>query len=255
MSTKKGKMEDEKDLKNTPKQKTGYLNVSSNNNNNDLLQKSEGQKTILSPTLRYEESSKSLENELDTSQSIILDLAQSVQKGIERMTDISEHLSRIAPPIGKVPTFAGTDSENIESWLDEFELVAMVNKWEGIVLALRLRESLRGAASTWVESQSLSVKHDYTAIKNVLRKGFSAEAHKFLVVKQLKERKHLPTESIYEYAAALNHMIEYINPKMEDKDKMNTFILGLNSDEQAFVIERLPKTYSEALELATKFEF
>lgn len=92
------------------------------------------------------------------------------------------------------PKFSGTPCDDPEDWLEQFEHVATINKWNDEAKLQRVYFTLEESARTWFINQE-SVLRTWEDFKGSLLRTFSSVARKERAERQLHSRFQLPDES------------------------------------------------------------
>ena len=119
---------------------------------------------------------------------------------------------------------------------------------------MQLYACLTGAAKSWFDSLSIKVQMDVTALFDKMRKTFKREGAKYHYYRKLLERKQKQDETVDAYAFDIINKLKKANDAMDESEKLNYFIQGLNNKIQAYVITKSPKTIEQALDAARKKE-
>lgn len=148
-----------------------------------------------------------------------------------------------------IPNFHGgeqCDGETFEEWLDHFEAVANIARWDTSFKIVHQTAALRGNAKSFYRSCTPTQKRDYTQLVSALKKRFTPVKLTALQTQMFHSRKQGATESVDDYAQELRklHSKAYstaVNGNTEAEKVgqivlLNQFVSGLQTDSQAKVV-------------------
>ena len=149
----------------------------------------------------------------------------------------------------QIPNFHGgdqRDGETFEDWLDHFEAVATIARWDLNFKLVHLTAALRGNAKSFYRSCALAQKHSYPQLVNALKKRFTPVKLTALQTRMFHSRKQGAAESVDDFAQELRklHSKAYStavsgNSEAEKVGQIvlvNQFVSGLRSELQAKVV-------------------
>ena len=148
-----------------------------------------------------------------------------------------------------IPSFHGgdqRDGETFEEWLDHFEAVARVARWDKNFKTVHLTAALRGNAKSFYRSCTPTQKADYDQLIGALKKRFTPVKLTALQTQMFHSRKQGASESVDDYAQELRklHSKAYSttiggNTEAEKVGQivlLNQFVSGLRPEIQAKVV-------------------
>lgn len=143
----------------------------------------------------------------------------------------------------KFPTFSGDPSEDVNSFLRQFNLTAAFYKLNNSQKADMLPLLLTGNANVWFSAATLSGK-SYDQLCEALKKQFHTESDIWLLRQQLLNRKQLPNETVAQFAFEIRKLCQRLDLSAEES--VNSLLNGLRPELKNYVILQRPKTFSEA---------
>ena len=108
-----------------------------------------------------------------------------------------------------IPSFHGgdqRDGETFEEWLDHFEAVARVARWDRNFKTVHLSAALRGNAKSFYRSCTPAQKTDYDQLVCALKKRFTPVKLTALQTQMFHSRKQGAAESVDDYAQELRKL-------------------------------------------------
>ena len=153
-------------------------------------------------------------------------------------TDPMVHPNHLPP----IPNFHGEDQrdgETFEDWLDHFEAVARIARWDMGFKLVHLISALRGNAKSFYRSCTPTQKNDYSQLVSAFKKRFTPVKLTALQTQMFHSRKQGATESVDDYAQELRklHSKAYSTAMSGNADAenvgqivlVNQFVSGLRS--------------------------
>eukprot|EP00795_Rhopilema_esculentum_P001918 gene1918-16426_t len=132
---------------------------------------------------------------------------QEAQQGSPRSPETSQYSGETRRntkrSIVDIQYFAGRRSDDVNDWLEHWELAARVNDWDAEDELRRLPLYLKDNARRWFARQSEELKGNLDQLKNRLEDYFNNEDMRLLARGALAERKQRSRESVNEYAEAV----------------------------------------------------
>ena len=138
------------------------------------------------------------------------------------------------------------DGETFEDWLDHFEAVSNIAKWDPSFRLVHLSAALRGNARSFYRSCTPVQKSSYPLLVGALKKRFTPVKLTALQTQMFHSRKQGPTESVDDFAQELRklHSKAYSattggNAEAEKVGQIvlvNQFLSGLRSELQSKVV-------------------
>ena len=154
---------------------------------------------------------------------------------------------------------AYTGEGSWDDWLDHFESVAEVNKWDNAAKLLWLRVRMTGRAQTAFKQLSEETRSEYPACIKGLRERFEPECKKELYLAEFQTRCKRKTESWAAFAEDLKTLDNKAFPTLQEDAKQQlalTHYLGqLDNPQISFnVKQKRPKTLDEAVSATLELE-
>ena len=163
----------------------------------------------------------------------------------------------VSHPVLTPKAFSGEGSW--DDWLDHFESVAEVNKWDKAAKLLWLRVRMTGRAQTAYKQLSDETRADYDACVQGLRERFEPETKKELYLAEFQARTKRPAESWAAFAEDLKVLASKAFPKLQDDAKellaLTQYLGQLDNIQISFgVKQKRPKTLDEAVSATLELE-
>ena len=149
----------------------------------------------------------------------------------------------------QIPNFHGgdqRDGETFDDWLDHFEAVASIARWDPSFMLVHLAAALRGNAKSFYRSYTPTQKSSYPQLVSALKKRFTSVKLTALQTQMFHSRKQGTAESVDDFAQELRklHSKAYSatvggNSEAEKVGQIvlvNQFVSGLRSELQAKVV-------------------
>lgn len=123
-------------------------------------------------------------------------------------------LAQQLPPLSKFDGSAGPggDKETIKEWLEQFELVAGVCRWDAQTKLVNLVTHLRGEAYSFFKSCSATQRNSYSEMAAALTERFTPVRIQAVQTSHFHDRKHGERESVDSYAQALRGLFQKAYP-------------------------------------------
>ena len=146
-----------------------------------------------------------------------------------------------------------------DDWIDHFESVAEVNRWDGAAKLLWLRVRLTGRAQTAFKQLSGEARGVYTDCKKALRKRFEPASKKELYLSEFQTRSKRATEGWAAFAEDLKVLANKAFPRLQDDAKeqlaLSHYLGQLTNHQIAFnVRQKRPQTLDEAVSATLELE-
>lgn len=165
------------------------------------------------------------------------------------------------PIMGNIPhtheytvrrTFSGTNTDVWNDFLQYFENLAELNKWNAEKSRRVLLSTLRGQAETYAYGMPLVIQRDYNRLKQKMEERFGHTAMKERYVTEAKLRKRQPNESLRDFGQAIEDLYRraYPNsPEIVEESAIKSFLdkCGQSEDFRLAVKRTRPKTLQEAV--------
>ena len=153
--------------------------------------------------------------------------------------------------------FSGKGS--FTEWLQHFEGVAAINKWDDAAKLLWLRVRLIGTAQTAYGRLPTTARDSYAELTKALKDRFEPDAMKEMYVAEFHGRKKAKTEGWAEFADHLKLLADKAFPDLEDKAReymsLTQFMGQLENPQVAFSVrQKRPTTLIEAVSATIEME-
>ena len=155
--------------------------------------------------------------------------------------------------IPKPETFSGQITENFTSWLQQFNPIAILNKWSPTARAQLLHTFLRGSALTFFQGLTPEIQTNFDAAIAPLKKEYNDTTIRNTLHIDLHNRKQGLRESVTEYCSDLESRFLRLNI-VEQYYKLLVLLDGLQPHLTYEVRKTGPTTYTQAKELARNIE-
>lgn len=165
--------------------------------------------------------------------------------------------SRSKPKFGpsiKIPAFTGSGSEKWEVWLNRFESIAELKRWQKDDKLHELLPRLQGEAADFVFDQLPSkILRSYKSLTRELSNRFGVIETSRTYKLQFSRRKQLQNETPEKFASELKRLYDKAysrrDAKTRQEDLLQRFLLGLIDYKARIHIElnRDPRTIEEAV--------
>ena len=147
-----------------------------------------------------------------------------------------------------------------EEWIDHFECVADVNKWESNAEKLKwLKVRLTGRALKAFRQLPDAARMDYKEAKKALKKRFEPESRREYYVAELQTRRRRKGEDWASYGEELKSIAEKAYPDLEPNAReqfaLTQFLASITNPQVAFSVrQRRPTTVDAAVTTAMEME-
>ena len=153
--------------------------------------------------------------------------------------------------------FSGKGS--FTEWLQHFEGVAAINKWDDAAKLLWLRVRLVGTAQTAHGRLPTTARDSYAELTKALKDRFEPDAMKEMYIAEFHGRKKAKTEGWAEFADHLKLLADKAFPDLEDKAReymsLTQFMGQLENPQVAFSVrQKRPTTLIEAISATIEME-
>ena len=162
-----------------------------------------------------------------------------------------------ARPLLTPEPFSGKGS--FTEWLQHFEGVAAINKWDDAAKLLWLRVRLVGSAQTAYGRLPTSARDAYANLTKALKERFEPDAMKELYVAEFQTRRKAKTEGWAEFADHLKLLADKAFPDLEDKARecmaLAQYMGQVENAQVAFSVrQKRPTTLIEAVSATIEME-
>lgn len=160
--------------------------------------------------------------------------------------------------IVKPNLFFGNLDEDIDSWLKNFDRIAIANEWNLEKKRTTLPAFLRDRAAEFYESLDEDIQDNYGDLCKALRNRFIPKELQSLYYSNLFQACQRDGQTVEDFASEINKLAvrAYSDMKREQKDVLikEHFIQGLKQDIKRFVMLSNPSTFEEAFRSAKREE-
>ena len=126
-------------------------------------------------------------------------------------------LAQQLPPLSKFDgdPGVGENRETIKEWLEQFEMIAEVCRWDSKAKLVNMVTRLRGEAYAFYKSCSLQQRGSYEAMTSALTKRFTPVRIQAVESGLFHERKQRERESVDSYVQALRGLFKKAYPSAQ----------------------------------------
>lgn len=158
-------------------------------------------------------------------------------------------------PYFKPNKFSGSISDNIDSFLKQYNRAALINGWSDDDKTLYIAAFLEGPALTFFDN----IQHDITEIKwadleGNLRKEFEPIAQTEMIRLILEKRKQLEDESTVAYINEAESLCRRIDKNMSQEEIVRNIMKGLKPNIARYIGIMGNKNLNELKENVRKYE-
>ena len=140
--------------------------------------------------------------------------------------------------------FSGLSYEDVTDFIERFERYSKFYGWTNAKKLSAIALLLEGPALAWFHTVPDETRNDYNSVITALRQRFASPNEQFLQRQELNERKQGNGESLTSYTEDIIRRCSRLG--LNDTNRMNCFISGLNDDLKSHVILNRPTTFEEA---------
>ena len=149
-------------------------------------------------------------------------------------------------------TFSGTSTDVWNDFLQYFENLAGLNRWNAEKSRRVLLSTLRGQAETYAYGIPLVIQRDYNRLKEKMGERFGHTAMKERYVTEAKLRKRQPNESLRDFGQAIEDLYRRAypsSPEIVEESAIKSFLdkCGQAEDFRLAVKRTRPKTLQDAV--------
>ena len=146
-----------------------------------------------------------------------------------------------------------------DDWIDHFESVAEINRWDDAAKLLWLRVRLTGRAQTAYKQLSEEARASYGACKAALRERFEPASKKELYLAEFQTRSKRVNEGWAAFADDLKVLANKAFPQLQTDAKeqlaLNHYLGQITDHQIAFnVKQKRPRTLDEAVSATLELE-
>ena len=149
--------------------------------------------------------------------------------------------------VGRMPTFSGNENEAFE-FLEQFNAYAQYMKWEDKDCLSAFPLALVGNARAWFYSNDKKYG-SFQDLAKLFTDHFLNKSHDFFIRHDLGNRKQLASESVSDFAAQIQKQGRRLG--IPPQEQTHLFIQGLQPVVREHVLLNNPKSFDEAVSLAT----
>ena len=129
-----------------------------------------------------------------------------------------------------------------DDWIDHFESIAEVNKWDGAAKILWLRVRLTGRAQTAFKQLSDEARAAYAECKQALQERFEPDSKKELYLAEFQTRSKRATEGWAAFAEDLKVLANKAFPQLQNEAKeqlaLNHYLGQLTNQQISFNVRQ-----------------
>ncbi|KAJ8968556.1 hypothetical protein NQ314_002220 [Rhamnusium bicolor] len=125
---------------------------------------------------------------------------------------------------------------DIEMWLHAVDEYALIYAWSDCVTSHMALSKLRGAAQTWYRGLPTRL-FSWSEWKNMLLVNFQPKRDLHTAMSTMLQYKPQPQQSLFEYTFAKLALIHKMNIPLQDNDKVNLIMGGVNDAQIRFSVE------------------
>ena len=170
------------------------------------------------------------------------------------MTEIESVLTKRTVGFENVPLFDGID--NVEIWLETFEMFQKVNRWSDDECAAILPLRLSGTARSWFRSR---IRADdattWEALKSALRAQFEVRHSNSSIISLIDRIRQEPTERVLTYRTRFLDLLALLPNPLHEAASVEFFINGLLPPlkEKVVSLAAYPFEMNQVVEVAKRF--
>ena len=146
------------------------------------------------------------------------------------------------------PTFGGDPSEDVIQFIEQFDIVAGLQKWTESDKNAMFPLSLRNYALSWYNADSSLKGKPYNELSEALKKNYDSESIKYRFEQQLSDCKQGDAESVASFPKKVRDIASRL--KISQADILRIFIRGLKAELKEHVQLQRPKTLDDAFQHA-----
>lgn len=147
-----------------------------------------------------------------------------------------------------VEKFSGSDSEDAELWLENFEQIAEGAHWNDGTKCWQLASALSGKAKRWIQACPPDIRKYWFGLRREFRKTFAPEDTQYYY-QMLRNRSQGPEDDILDYAYEIKSLINRTNPLMPGPQQVAELIGGLQPSWAKYLLTKKPSNMDAAFEL------
>lgn len=150
-------------------------------------------------------------------------------------------------------SFYGTDSEDVDDWLDQFERVASFNKWTPAQKLENVYYSLEDGARIWFENRERRLE-TWDDFRREVRDSFASSDRRDRAQSLLEIRIQKPNESVVMFVEDMARLFRRADPDMSEPKKLRYLMHGVKEQLFAGLVRNPPRTVQEFIKEATAIE-
>lgn len=152
------------------------------------------------------------------------------------------------------PIFSGTEEEDVEDWLAEYERVSVINHWDDAAKLNYVSFYLSGVATVWHRNH-LRDFPTWAVFKTHVTEVFGRPAVRKLRAEQrLRGRAQQNGETFTSYIEDVVDLCNRVDVAMADSDKIRHILKGIEDDAFQMLLAKNPSTVSELVSLCQSFD-
>jgi hypothetical protein len=197
----------------------------------------------------------------DSELQLLRELVKLQQKQLELQAKgepanvVNVPLAPIIPSRPKIQLeiFYGFPSEDVEDWINRFELLCQHNMWDSVKRLQELPLYLGGSAILWFRSIGCTLLN-YETLKAEFIEFFASIEPADYALERLLSRVQGDGEPLETYAPAIQGLCIKVDKNMPDRDRMKYFLKGLIPSLKQRVVPMQPSTFRDAYKMARLHE-
>ena len=168
------------------------------------------------------------------------------------MTETESVVTKRTVGFENVPLFDGID--NVEIWLETFEMFQKVNRWSNEECAAILPLRLSGAARSWFRTRADDAT-TWEALKSALRAQFEVRHSNSSIISLIDRIRQEPTERVLTYQTRFLDLLALIPNPLHEAASVEFFINGLLPPlkEKVTSLAVYPFEMNQVVEVAKRF--
>lgn len=178
---------------------------------------------------------------------------KAATKPASTMTEARSSATVVVNQPKEPPTFRGSTYEDPESWLDIYDRVAALNKWDPDDKLRHVYFYLEDAARTWFENRESTLR-TWDDFRVAFLRTFASVVRKERAASLLETRVQLPNENVTIFTEEMTRLFRHADADMSEDKKVRLLMRGVKQELFAGLIRTPPKTVQEFLSEATTIE-
>lgn len=160
----------------------------------------------------------------------------------------------VAAPPRDPGNFSGTDGEDVDEWLQLYELVSENHRWDPTLMLANLIFYLKGTAKAWFNN-NVEELTSWSVCKTKLREVFGQSAGcRRAAKRELGMRVQTSTESYLAYIQDVLTLCRKVDATMAEADKVAHVLKGIADDAFNLLVFRGCSTVQDVITECRRFE-